>query len=74
MTNLILNHRCTGSVKSRASIRYETRSWFPDESPKWIQYHHDYDSEYGTERQAHVGEIKFCPYCGIELVKLSGGN
>lgn len=74
METLILNHRCDRSVKAGASIRYETHPWFNNNLPRWVQYHHERDLEYDWEGQSPVGEIYFCPYCGVELQTLLGGD
>lgn len=74
METIILNHRCEGSVRARASIRYERYPYSNNGLPQWVQYRHDMDFDWDWEGQSKVGEIKFCPYCGVELQTLLGGD
>ncbi len=52
-------HRCTESLKNRASIRCGNGVWF------FMIL--TYDCEYGTHYLRFVSTISYCPYCGKKL-------
>lgn len=65
-------HRCEGSLKAKVSIKY---CRFMDDynleedfnKLTWRLYQYIFNYDWDRYHKNHVGEIKFCPYCGEKL-------
>lgn len=65
-----ITHRCEGSLKNEISIRF-TKQFdsleTSDDFVTWRLFKPEIDYDYSSMYLSHVGEIKFCPFCGKEL-------
>lgn len=60
----LITHRCKGSLKARASIRYDDDKYLPKE---WILRLVQFDTESWGLYPHYCGRIDYCPYCGQRL-------
>lgn len=69
---IMTTHRCNELLKYNkdtykpCAIRYE--KFLPHEPPTWVLSSVHIDSEWMTEYLMTIAKIKFCPYCGGELL------
>ena len=67
----MITHRCRGSLKAGASIRYG-KGWF--EGNAWRIWYPMIDDEWTRTVLTPIAEIRFCPFCGQELGVPEGEN
>jgi hypothetical protein len=63
-------HRCKESLKAKISIRYTNQFQMniQNDYDAWRLFNCIYDTDYDSIYLHHVSEIKYCPYCGAELI------
>lgn len=61
----LATHRCEGSLKQMASIRYLTKDVYTRQEG-WFLHEHVSDWDYFVEYIRKVYPIRFCPFCGQE--------
>lgn len=67
MDTCIQTHRCPGSLAAHVSVRYICRDY--DKRKMWVLRvpTFDYESWIRYLDVSGPNDIKYCPYCGVEL-------